>query len=143
MLFRDTHAQHHVTWVDDDHIMIFDNGESRSRVLEIAVPSGEITWSFEGDPPQQFHSNYISGAETMWSGSVLVCEGASGRLFETTRTGEVVWEWINPFVNHRRNGSRSVTIYRAHRYAADHPAFAGRELDPANHTELNRQNGLL
>ena len=77
MLFRDTHAQHHVTWVDDDHVLVFDNGESRSRVLEIAVESGEVTWSFEGDPPQQFHSNYISGADRLWSGSVLVCEGAS------------------------------------------------------------------
>ena len=143
MLFRDCVGQHHVTWVDDDHVMVFDNGESRSRVLEIEVPSGEITWSFEGDPPQQFFSNYISGAESMWSGSVLVCEGASGRLFETTRKGEVVWEWINPFVNHRGNGSRSVTIYRAHRYPADHAAFAGRELDPGAHGALNRQNGLM
>ena len=74
---------------------------------------------------------------------MLVCEGSSGRLFEVTRRGEVVWEWINPFVNHRPNGSVAVGIYRAHRYSADHAAFAGRDLDPARFANLNRLNGLM
>lgn len=143
MRFTETHGQHHATWVDDDHVQVFDNGESSSRVIEIAVATGEITWTFKGSPPHQFFSNYISGAERLWSGSVLVCEGSSGRLFETTRSGEVVWEWINPFLNIRRNGEPSVTIYRAHRYPVDHPAFVGRDLDPQRFANLNHLNGLL
>jgi hypothetical protein len=142
MKFTDTHGQHHVTWVGDDLIQVFDNGASASRVIEIKVSTGEITWSYEAQPAHQFFSNYISGAERLWSGSVLVCEGSSGRLFEVTRDREVVWEWINPFTNHRRNGDIAVGIYRAHRYPADHPAFAGRELDPARFGNLNRLNGL-
>ena len=100
-------------------------------------------WCYEASPVHQFFSNYISGADRLWSGSVLVCEGSSGRLFEVTREQEVVWEWINPFVNFRRTGEIALGIYRAHRYSADHPAFAGRDLDPAAHGNLNRLNGLM
>ena len=141
--FTDTHGQHNVTWVDEDHIQVFDNGLSASKIIEIEVSTGEVSWSYEASPVHQFFSNYISGAERLWSGSVLVCEGSSGRLFEVTRKGEVVWEWINPFVNHRSNGGVAVGIYRAHRYSADHIAFADRDLDPARFANLNRLNGLL
>ena len=141
--FTETHAQHHVTWVGEDLIQVFDNGVSASRVLEIRVSTGEIEWKYEGRPAHQFFSNYISGADRLWSGSVLVCEGSSGRVFEVTRDHEVVWEWINPFTNHRDNGEPAVGIYRAHRYPADHVAFEGRDLDPEAYANLNRLNGLL
>ncbi|NOX28735.1 MAG: hypothetical protein GXP35_01585 [Actinobacteria bacterium] len=141
--FTDTHGQHHVTWVGEDLIQVFDNGESRSRVIEIKVSTGEVTWSYEAKPVHQFFSNYISGADRLWSGSVLVCEGSAGRLFEVTRSQEVVWEWINPFVNHRDNGDVAVGIYRAHRYGPDHPAFQDRDLDPSAYGNLNRLNGLM
>jgi len=141
--FTEAHGQHHVTWVGDDLIQVYDNGASTSKVLEISVNTGEVTWSYQAAPVHQFFSNYMSGADRLWSGSVLVCEGSSGRLFEVTRSQEVVWEWINPFVNHRRNGDVTLGIYRAHRYGPDHPAFAGRDLDPAAHATLNRLNGLM
>ena len=141
--FDQTRGQHHPTWVGSDLIQVFDNGLSASRVLEISTTTGEITWKYEGEPAHQFFSNYISSADRLWSGSVLVCEGSSGRLFEVTRAGEVVWEWINPFVNHRPNGEIAIGIYRAHRYPADHAAFAGRELDPGAHKNLNWLNGLV
>ncbi|MCP3912564.1 MAG: PQQ-binding-like beta-propeller repeat protein [Actinomycetia bacterium] len=141
--FTDVVGQHHVTWVGDDLIQVFDNGRTMSRVLEIQVSTGEITWCYEANPAHQFFSNYMSGADRLWSGSVLVCEGSSGRLFEANRTGEVVWEWINPFVNYRPNGEVAVGLYRAHRYPENHPAFAGRDLDPLAHANLNRLNGLI
>jgi hypothetical protein len=34
-------------------------------------------------------------------------------------------------------------VFRAHRYGADHPAFAGRDLDPARYANLNRQYAKL
>jgi len=140
--YTETHGQHHPTWVGDNLIQVFDNGSSNSRVIEIDITSGDVTWEYKGAPVQQFFSNYISGADRLGSGSVLVCEGSSGRLFEVTRNCEVVWEWINPFVNYRKNGELTVGMYRAHRYPPDHPAFAGRDLDPATYGNLNRLNGL-
>ncbi|MEM9652474.1 MAG: aryl-sulfate sulfotransferase [Actinomycetota bacterium] len=139
----DCFAQHHANWVGDDRIMFFDNGRSWSRVLELDATTGETVWSYQGEPIQQFFSGYMSSAERLSSGSVFICEGSSGRLFEVTDRGEVVWEWINPFANHRRNGELSVGIYRAHRYAPEHPAFAGRDLDPEAFADLNRLNGLV
>ncbi|MGH1491943.1 MAG: aryl-sulfate sulfotransferase [Acidimicrobiales bacterium] len=142
MKFTESFGQHHATWVGDDLVQVFDNGLSTSKVLEIQVSTGEVVWSYQSNPPHQFFSSYMSGADRLWSGSVLVCEGSSGRLFEVTRSGEVVWEWINPFVNNRRNGDVALGFYRAHRYPADHVAFAGRELDPARFADLNRLHGL-
>lgn len=140
--FTETHGQHHVTWVADGRIQVFDNGVSTSRVIEIDITTGEVVWEYRATPAHQFFSNYISGAERLWSGSVLVCEGSSGRLFEVTAGGDVVWEWINPFVNHRTNGDVAVGIYRAHRYRHDHPGLAGRELHPDRYQKLNQLNGL-
>jgi hypothetical protein len=72
----------------------------------------------------------------------LVCEGTSGRLFEVNRAHEVVWEWINPFLNNNSRGEATVSIYRAHRYPADHPALVDKDLDPNRLRNLNQLNGL-
>jgi hypothetical protein len=141
--FTQTIGQHHPTWLDNGNIQIFDNGEDGSRVIEVDPKSGEIVWHYRGIPTHQFFSGHISGASRLPSGNVLVCEGTSGRLFEVTRGHEVVWEWINPFVNTNRRGQATVSIYRAHRYRVDHPALAGRDLDPMRFANLNRLHGLM
>ena len=141
--FKETHGQHDPTWVGDGNIQVFDNGHAGSRVVEIDPSSGEIVWHYRGMPAQQFFSGHISGASRLTSGNVLVCEGTSGRLFEVTRSHEVVWEWINPFVNNNKRGQPTVSIYRAHRYSADFPGLAGRDLDPMQHANVNSLNGLL
>lgn len=140
--FDQTHGQHNPTWLPNGNILVFDNGHDASRVLEIDPAKGEVVWSFRGSPAQQFFSGHISGVSRMDSGNLLVCEGVSGRLFEVTRSHEVVWEWINPFVNNNSRGDPTVSIYRAHRYGPDHPALAGRDLDPDRFGNLNRLNGL-
>ena len=65
-------------------------------------------------------------------------DGAHGHLFEVTRPGEIVWEYVSPFSFASQFGP-TPAIFRAHRYASDHPALAGRDLDPARHEELNRR----
>ena len=61
---------------------------------------------------------------------------AGGHFFEVTDKGELVWRYINP-VTH--DGPVKVlgdalpmvnSAFRAYRYAADHPAFKGRDLTP-------------
>ena len=141
--FDKAHGQHNPTWLANGHVLIFDNGEDSSKVIEVDPASGETVWRYRASPSQQFFSGHISGASALASGNVLVCEGTSGRLFEVTRAGEVVWEWINPFVNNDSKGGPTVSIYRAHRYGVDHPALAGRDLDPARFANLNRMNGLM
>ncbi len=140
--FDQTHGQHNPTWLPNGNILVFDNRRAASRVIEVDPKSGEIVWTFEGAPRSQFFSGHISGASRMESGNILVCEGTSGRLFEVTRSHEVVWEWINPFVNNDEDGTPTVSIYRAHRYGPDHPALAGRDLDPDRFGNLNRLHAL-
>ncbi len=140
--FDDVRGQHNPTWLPNGNILLFDNGRDASRLIEIDPAKGEIVWTYRGAPAHQFFSGHISGASRLSSGNVLACEGTSGRLFEVTRSHEVVWEWINPFVNNNPRGEPTVSIYRAHRYDPDHPALAGRDLDPDRFGNLNRLNGL-
>jgi hypothetical protein len=140
----DTAHQHHATFVDGGRIQIFDNGMHRlrgmstSKVIEVDRATNEVTWSYQGDPPAQFFSGHISGATRLPNQNTLVCEGTSGRVFEVTRGGEVVWEWWNPVYNTRPNGDTMGWLFRAYRYAPDHPALAGRDLDPERLADLNR-----
>lgn len=140
--FTKTHGQHNPTFTPAGNVQVFDNGHAGSRVLEIDPEKDEIVWQFAGQPFQQFFSGHISGASRLDSGNVLVCEGTSGRLFETNRNRQVVWEWINPFLNNNKRGEPTVSIYRAHRYSADHPALEGKDLDPARFANLNRLHKL-
>ena len=140
--YTGTHGQHNPTWVGDGKLQIFDNAEAGSRVIELNIETNEVDWSYHGLPMQQFFSGHISGASRLDSGNILICEGTSGRLFEVTRNHEVVWEWINPFLNNNRRGQPTVSIYRAHRYSIDHPALRDRDLDPQRFIKLNRLNGL-
>ena len=138
---------HHPTWLDSGRVLLFDNGQHRrgssySRVIEIDPATNEIHWEYDGSPRVSFYSNYISGAERLPNGNTLICEGAAGRFFEVTARGEIVWEYINPFpVYGRRTGrekqENSNATFRCHRYGPDHPALAGRDLDPARYANLN------
>jgi hypothetical protein len=135
--------------LDNGNILLFDNGAHRrgmnfSRVIEIDPKSNEIAWEYQGDPPLSFYSYNISSAERFSNGNTLICEGAPGRVLEVTQGGEIVWEYISPFFVANpptAGGSRfgyANAVFRAHRYAEDHPAFAGKDLNPDNHANLNR-----
>jgi hypothetical protein len=132
--------QHNPTWLDSGRVLLFDNGPHRggptySRVLEVDPTSDEVAWEYRGSPPISFYSFHISGAERLPNGNTLICEGAPGRLFEVTTEKEIVWEFVNPHLAPGTTGnlgpSRSLnSTFRAHRYAADHPALAGKDLAP-------------
>ena len=138
---------HHPTWLDNGRVLLFDNGQHRrgssySRVIEIDPATNEIHWEYDGSPRVSFYSNYISGAERLPNGNTLICEGAAGRFFEVTSRGEIVWEYINPFPVYgartgREKPENSNATFRCHRYGPDHPALAGRDLDPARFAALN------
>jgi hypothetical protein len=140
--FHRTYGQHNPTFIPGGLVQIFDNGQASSRVIHVNPSTDEIEWYYRGMPHNQFFSGHISGASRMDSGNILVCEGTSGRLFEVNMAKEVVWEFINPFLNNNRRGEPTVSIYRAHRYGPDHPALSDRDLDPKQFANLNRAHGL-
>ena len=146
------YQQHHPTWLDSGRVLIFDNGSHRrgashSRIVEVDPATNEIHWQYRGMPAISFYSYNISSAERQPNGNTLICEGAPGRMFEVTPSGEVVWEYVNPFFMYSDaaggGGGMEYTnaTFRCHRYGPDHPALAGRDLDPARHAGLNRLLG--
>src|SRR5712691_7954746 len=79
-----------------------------------------ISWEYSADksnrPIWSFFSHYISGAQRQPNGNTLICEGANGRIFEVTQSGEIVWEYVNPFPNLTGKIPNS-TIFRAAKVA--------------------------
>jgi hypothetical protein len=115
-------GQHQPTMLPNGHILVYDNGTRRgwSRVVELDPPSEEIVWEYTGTPKRSFFASFISGAQLLPNENVLVCEGAGGgdvsspRLFEVTRSKEIVWEYRSPYADPGTHG-----IYRAVRYAPE------------------------
>jgi len=138
--------QHHASALANGNVQIFDNGMHRigmpfSRVVEVDPSNSTVVWEFAGEPPESFFSGHISGADRQPNGNVLICEGAGGRLFEVTRRGEIVWEWISPFSTSTMGRVRA-WVFRAYRYGPDFPGLVSRALDPERYADFNRLYGL-
>jgi len=85
-----------------------------SRVLEINPVTRQIEWEYKNPVPtkdcngdgkaagneRRFYSCIMSGAQRLLNGNTLITEADTGRIFEVTKKGEVVWEfvlsWANP-----------------------------------------------
>jgi hypothetical protein len=123
--------QHNPTALPGGNILVLDNGyhrmppygirttvsaEGYSRVLEVSPDTGEIEWEYQADPPTSIWSHLCSSAQRLPNGNTLVCESSSGRIFEITREGGIVWEFTNPF--HESMGRYGLTnlVYKARRY---------------------------
>ena len=139
--------QHHPTFLDNGNIQIFDNGShsrgpDRSRIVEVNPSNNQIEWEYTETPAMAFFSSNISSAERLPNGNTHICEGAFGRLFEVTREGDVVWEYINPFLcPDLRTGDTTNAIFRSHRYNSDYSVFKGRLLEAQSYQSINRMYG--
>jgi len=112
------------------NVMLFDNGGASgygkpspialngqnifarptSRVLEIDPVTLKLIWSYTS--PTFFATN-ISGAQRLPNGNTLITEGPDGRLFEVTKEGAIIWEYVFPMFTAGARPSNSV--YRAYR----------------------------
>jgi len=73
-------------------------------VIEINPATREVVWSYEETPSLALFSPIMSNAQRLWNGNTMITEGISGRLFEVTPEGEVVWEYVNPTSVGRQRG---------------------------------------
>jgi hypothetical protein len=94
-------------------------------------------WKYEARPGWDFFSYFISGAQRLPNGNTLICEGMTGRLFEVTREGEIVWQYVNPFFDEDERFGRVNLVFRAYRYGPDFPGLAGHALDPGRYAWLS------
>ncbi len=137
-------GQHDPTWLEGGNVLVFDNGAHRthttidySRVIEVDPATGEIVWEYKENPVYDFSSFICSGAQRLANGNTLICECTKGRLFEVTRDGDVVWEFVSPFYYEHPIFGTNNMVFRCMRYDADDPRFAGAPLDPADNADFN------
>ena len=81
-----------------------------SRVLEIDPVTLELVWSYQAGA--RFFASNISGAQRLPNGNTLITEGTTGRLFEVTTDGTIVWEYLNPLFTGPQSSN---AVYRAYR----------------------------
>jgi hypothetical protein len=89
--------QHDPRLLEDGHILLFDNGERQSRVLEIDPATGGVAWQFTGSEEKPFSSAECGTAQRLSNGNTVITESEAGRAFEITPEGESVWEFVSPF----------------------------------------------
>ena len=76
-----------------------------------------------------FYSAYMSSCQRLPNDNTLICEAQTGRIFEITKMGSIVWEFVNPFPSlyHPAYGHNRV-IPKAYRYGPDYQGLARRNL---------------
>ena len=96
------------------NILIFDNQSEAgyppvrleslggSRVLEIEPVKKEIVWQYSARGSQiaewRFYSPFAGGAQRLPNGNTLIAEAAQGRAIQVTPDGQIVWEYVSPFL---------------------------------------------
>jgi len=156
-------GQHDAQWIANGlpgagNILIFNNGMGRpegeySSIIEIAPPLAQQgnypmaqgmafepvdpRWTYLAQPPASFYSQNISGTQRLPNGNTLICEGAGGRLFEVTASGEVVWEYFNTLSGEAQAGQGSddhmrYAVFKVRRYAPDYAGFSGVNWEASN-----------
>jgi hypothetical protein len=116
-------GQHDPSLLPDGNILLFDNignfqSGNTSQVIEVDPETLGIAWRYSGLPGRPFASIIRSSAQRLPNGNTLITESDGGRLFEVTRDGQTVWEYLNPV----RGGDRDEYI----------PVLSwGQRIDPA------------
>ena len=113
------------------------------------------TWRYVGEPPSDFYAPLASGVQRLPNGNTLICNGTMGTFFEVTPEGKTVWKYVNPVIypfageTPLRQGDpmpiRRIDpdggvlwqnlVYRANRYAPDHPGLRALDLTPGDPIE--------
>jgi hypothetical protein len=155
-------GQHNVQWItsglpNEGKIMIFNNGNGRTggnySSVDIIDPpvsqTGDYTqtlpfgpdsaeWSYHDPAPYSFYSPFISGAQQLSNGNVLVCN--AGSFFELDSTKNKVWKYLNPVSTTTMTQGNTPTNYSTFRctfYPDSYSGFNGHTLTAMGPIELN------
>ena len=119
VLFNGQHTAH---WIKDglpfaNQIMVHNNGNGRiggnySTIEIIDTPVNGFnydttlpylpatsSWTYNAGNPNNYYAPFVSSAQQLPNGNVLICDGPAGIFFEVTSTGDTVWKYINPVNN--------------------------------------------
>ena len=115
------YAQHQSFLLDNGNILLLDNRGgnrgsyfelNRSKVIEVDPLTQQIQWEYSSDKEgkELFYTHWLGYNQRLPNGNTLITDSESGRAFEVTKEGEIVWEFINP---HRSGDDQSLvaTLY--------------------------------
>ncbi|KAL4878472.1 ASST-domain-containing protein [Aspergillus karnatakaensis] len=97
------HCAHEINESGD--LLILDNGVFRpglavpfSRAIVVSRESKQITWEYKDRTTGGlgFFTPFMGSALLLSNQNVLIAEAATGRIFEVTKEGDVVWEFAVP-----------------------------------------------
>lgn len=116
--------QHHATILDNGDVLLFDNGQKQSRIVEVDPRTNGIVWTY-ASPTANFFSPIRGSCQRLANGNTLICVSEAGYAFEVTPKGEIVWKYVNPATS---NGKTRQAIFRMTRFNPKELKFLG-ELD--------------
>lgn len=152
---QDSHykALHNAHWIPAGqpgagNVMVLNNHfngqNSTLEVLKIPyTDNGRFDLTTPAKPTtvfSDFHTANMGGGQRLPNGNTLINESVKGRILEVTPGGNVVWSYVIPVADHGplaqgeavpvnpRNDDWLNEYFLAYRYAADHPALAGKDL---------------
>ena len=132
--------------IENGNIIVYDNGgqsgyplkwRNYTRLLEINPQTNEIVWEYSYLPPNwerthfsslrgrhrsQFFSTAWGSIQRLPNGNTFSLDATGGRLFEITAAGEIVWEYVNPYLSfsfepYAAGSSINRGVYRCYRIA--------------------------
>ena len=87
------------------NIILFDNGlfprhrthSGQTFIIELNPINQEIVWTYEteGYANIKFFSKTMGSQRRLPTGTTFIAEDNTGRLFQVTPEGEIVWEYVN------------------------------------------------
>jgi hypothetical protein len=115
----------------DELVLPFDPKTGFTRGVGQAFGPTAPAWTYSDEGT--FYSPFISGAHRLPNGNTMICQGVTGRAFEVTQDGRIVWDIVNPHggdvaPSERAGRAPPTALFRVTRIGTDHPALAGREL---------------
>src|SRR5262249_16436679 len=114
-------AQHDSQFLDNGHLLIFDNlGSPRgSRVLEYDPQTQAFPWSYPGEISVPFFTSERGMSQRLPNGNTLIVSSEKGDLLEVTENKELVWSFsVGGFVTTARRYSPDEVPF----VKGDHPA---------------------
>jgi hypothetical protein len=98
--------QHEATMIgkgepDEGRILVFNNGRRdrngyrRSLIQSIEPPTGGVKWEYGS---QFFYSSVAGTVQDLPGTNLVIASSHGGRIFEISPQGEIVWEWVPPYM---------------------------------------------
>lgn len=101
--------QHDADFQPDGTITVFNNNSDDTKTGRIAGGSSimsvdpktkKTTVRYPATDSQSFYTQFKGKHQVLDNGNVLITEAEAGRVFEVTRNGDVVWEFIDRYDEH-------------------------------------------